>query len=1133
MSAKPRDLLFIGMFGAMTAMAAAQATQPSAKPESPGQSPPATFVFVPYEKMKGPQLGKDQSVLLPYAEFLRLKGTAGARVESPKFQPSASLAQAVYTGAVEGGDVARLDAVLTLEALARPTDTLEIRLPFAGAALESAAVEGPTAWVAPLSEGSGLRVFLRGEGARTVKLKLASKMKTDGALKRLDVGVPRAAAASLALRVGEDVALTPSDDTLPATVARAADGTVEIKASAGGADALRLAFHPRVEATGAAAQIRFAVDEQILLSVSSQSARAHATLKIDMLAGTANSIGIQLPPAARLLSVSGSFVKDWSAPDAKGVTTVSLVRGVTEDFDLALETQIDSPEASKPAAQAPPSEKLEAPEFRVPAATRESGLITVAPDAGLSVWPEEKTGLEAVSTPGKEGGDTRAFRFAQPGWRLTLSRQLTPARVRSQGVLLYEVTDEFIRLKSRHQLAIRGRGLFEATFDVPENYELREAGPPDLVSGFRQQGKQVTVNFRGEQKTDCAVQLTLERPRTAAGEKAAPGGKGSLILEPIRAVGADEDAGTIVLAAPVALRITEISASGLEATDVRALQETLAPMLGQEMVPVLGYRYFTPKFNAVASIERQRTRATCDTSLLASLQPSLMAIHANLDYNVEFSATDQFQLLLPASAGEDVVFQGQDIKEKNRAPAPGKTAAGDALTTWTIRLQRRVIGPYRLSASFEQPLAEAESGKPVQVAVPTVRAVGVARETGFLAVSRGENFEVRVAKSDGLEPRDVKELPANLASAFLGFRYFDPQRRALTLELIRHELAPVLGALIRRMHIETVLSDQREAIHEVYCEIQNNREQYLELKLPQGMEIWSAFVRGAPVRSSTRQSDGARLIELTKSESLDQAFRVRVILRETLPGGSLGLAGALRFNPPTPLNMPTLRTTWKLYLPAKWSYVDFGGGMQLVQGGAVPWIEPAAEKLLNDLPAGIAGGVAQAPINPPLAKVVTQYQTAESEEEKKARLQGVALEIPIVREGRQFEFSKLSGVGTIEVHYWKPKPLLLLQGGLALVLFIGLMVAMARRKRLAIGWIALLIALIGASLAEGLPGRLFSAALAASLAALLVGLAVRAVAAARRTVTTAPASGPPLPPPGPSPEARAEGPSETQPPREG
>ena len=173
----------------------------------------------------------------------------------------------------------------------------------------------------------------------------------------------------------------------------------------------------------------------------------------------------------------------------------------------------------------------------------------------------------------------------------------------------------------------------------------------------------------------------------------------------------------------------------------------------------------------------------------------------------------------------------------------------------------------------------------MQIAVPFVRAVGVARETGFVAVSRGENLEVRVAKSEGLEARDIKELPPALSSAFLGYRYFEPEKVSLSLDLMRHEVEPVLGALIRRMHIDTVLTDQGEATHEAIFEVQNNREQYLVLKVPGNMEIWGAFVRGVPVRPTTRESDGARLIELTKSESKDDAFRVRLVMHEKLPGG--------------------------------------------------------------------------------------------------------------------------------------------------------------------------------------------------------------------------------------------------------
>jgi hypothetical protein len=1040
----------------------------------------ATFVFVPYDRMRGPEWGLKQSVLLPYAEFLRLKTDAAAKPDGPEFRPMASIAQSSFKGAVEG-NVARLDAEFVLETLARPKDTLEIELPFVGASVESVSIEDPQASVAPLQKEAGLKVFLRGAGRRVLRLRLAVPLTADEAAKRLDLRVPRAAASSLSLRVGEEVSLESVAEGLPATVSPVAGGGVEIKASCGSRDRLLVVYRPKAEATGAAAQTRIAVNQNYQLSVSGRSASARVKMDVNVLAGNAASVAVQIPPAVRLLSVTGSFVRDWSAPDKQGNCVVALVRPVSRSFDLTFDVQFESSDTGTTA----PAMRLGVPEFRAPGAARESGTITVLPDAGLSVWPEEAAGLETVSA-GEGGAAARAFRFAQPGWSLTVSRRLTPSRVRSDGTILYEVTDDFVRLKSRHHLVLSGRGIFDVTFQAPERYELREAGPPELVSGFRLQGRQVLIILRGEQRSECDIVLSFQRARTAADSQ--------IRLEPISVVGADEDAGCVVLAMPVALRATEKGVAGLEATDVRTLQDRVKPLLSSDLSPVMGYRYFTPQFGAEALIERQRTRITCETARLASIMPSLMKVNATLNYHVEFSATDELQLLVPASVGEDVRFNGADIKEKIRSTArPATPATTDTLTTWTIRLQRRVLGPYDLNVSFDIPLPPAKSGEARMVAVPMVRATQVARETGFVAVSRGENLEVRVARSEGLEPRDVKELPPTLASAFLGFRYFDPVKQLLELELIRHELESVLGALIRRVHMETVMSDQRQAVHEVFYEVQNNRQQYLELRLPKGMEIWAAFVRGLPVRPTIRQADGAHLIELTKSEAMDKAFRVRLVMRETLPGGALGVCGRLKFEPPEPINMPVLRTTWKLFLPRNYRYVWFGGTMRQETGGHLPWIEPAAELLLNDLPAGMAGGIARPTLQPPQVQAPIQYDSNETEDEKRARLQGTALEIPIVREGLQFDFSKMSGTGVIEASYWKRKPLILVQGAVGLAILLILLGATALTQRLGVGIGAAVIALIVASLTEGLTGRLSATAFAASCAALVLGLAAYAV----------------------------------------
>jgi len=189
--------------------------------------------------------------------------------------------------------------------------------------------------------------------------------------------------------------------------------------------------------------------------------------------------------------------------------------------------------------------------------------------------------------------------------------------------------------------------------------------------------------------------------------------------------------------------------------------------------------------------------------------------------------------------------------------------------------------------------------------------------------------------------------------------------------------------------------------------------------------------------------------------------------------------------------------------------------------GSPPWIEPAAQKFLDDLPATAAGGVAKPAAEPPQKIEGTAYNATETEAEKKARLAGAALEIPIVKEGQQFEFSKLSDLGTIEITYWKKKSLLRVQGAIAILLLGAMLIMMRKGTRIGSGAAIVLVTFIGASLFEGASGRFFATAFAASGVALFIGILNYAVherraRAGRNKVT-------PLPPLAPSPPPAPQG----------
>ena len=192
------------------------------------------------------------------------------------------------------------------------------------------------------------------------------------------------------------------------------------------------------------------------------------------------------------------------------------------------------------------------------------------------------------------------------------------------------------------------------------------------------------------------------------------------------------------------------------------------------------------------------------------------------------------------------------------------------------------------------------------------------------------------------------------------------------------------------------------------------------------------------------------------------------------------------------------------------------------------------EKLLNDLPAGLAGGIARPTLHPPQVGIGTQYSSAETTAEKQARLKTTALEIPILREGQVFEFSKLSGVGEITAHYWKRKTLLILQGLFGAALFVGLLWLMKMGRRLLPGLGVLIACFIAASLTDGFCGRMLATAFGASFAAfamvcLIIGYQHHRDGTFHRA-SPAPPAPPPPPPAPPPPQSPPEPPPPAPPP---
>ncbi len=219
----------------------------------------------------------------------------------------------------------------------------------------------------PHAGGGGLALTLRGGGARTLTLRLAVPLAADGARARLDFRPPRAAASSLVLNVPEAAIVEPVPGSIPAGVKADGHGGTIIEAAPGAGDRILIAWKPRVEATGAGAQARLAVSEQMRVAIGADTAQASDRMHIALLGGGVSTLALRLPAGVQLLNVSGSFVRDWTSTP-NGGTSVTLVRTVNEPLDLALEMQLE-----------PAADRLAIPEIAVRGAVRQRGTITMSP----------------------------------------------------------------------------------------------------------------------------------------------------------------------------------------------------------------------------------------------------------------------------------------------------------------------------------------------------------------------------------------------------------------------------------------------------------------------------------------------------------------------------------------------------------------------------------------------------------------------------------------------------------------------------------------------------------------------------------------------------------------------------------
>jgi hypothetical protein len=292
-----------------------------------------------------------------------------------------------------------------------------------------------------------------------------------------------------------------------------------------------------------------------------------------------------------------------------------------------------------------------------------------------------------------------------------------------------------------------------------------------------------------------------------------------------------------------------------------------------------------------------------------TLTETLVSGRALVRYDIANAPVAELRLKTPASF-KNVEISGANIRRLDQKS-----------NEWRVILQSKAHGSYTLTVTWEQP----RIGRTNTVELAGVSAAGVERETGLLAIVAKPPLQVAELAATDLKRVDTGEFPDWAGrpdtATVLAYRYARPGYQ-LALDARRFDEAEILQALADNVRLTTVVADDGQAMTEMSLAVRNNGRQFLEVELPAGAKVWSAFVAGQPVRPSLRE--GKLLLPLQEWGADEETVAVELTYVGT--NAFPRARGKLDFVSPK-FDVPLKSAQWELYLPPDYRFADFAGTM--------------------------------------------------------------------------------------------------------------------------------------------------------------------------------------------------------------
>lgn len=675
---------------------------------------------------------------------------------------------------------------------------------------------------------------------------------------------------------------------------------------------------------------------------------------------------LDLPPSARLEAIQSPQLRGWSytSPEQDRV----LLQFLQPANELQFQTRLVGDQAFWSATAV----ELEVPWPRLPEAGPMTGHLHVLRSSPLRVNVVSTEGLrraEATTNTGDSGPWltwNREVFGLQPyqtyQWQTSTAKlQLQVERPQSQTEVTHRSIFQFdakqVAFESQLTVTPNATDLRRLSVRVPARLAVTS-----LVCLIGQDGRDVSIPFQVTKRNIESEQvvewdLRLDQPQstpvrvvwlgTLPSEIGQP-----LAWQPLHVASATRETYEYALTKAENLELTAVT---WEAAD-SVLPSEFQAWLDDSRLAQLPLTLRAANREHRWTVVPQRLSAVVSFESVTDLTIADRVVEESLllEWKIERSGINEVQFVLPA-LWRDCRVEGPWIGRVARRPLP------DDLTEFTVFLQDRILGDYRLVATLDVP----RSDRPEATATIPQSLTGQTRQQWITAQNTSqaevEFFAVQEVTPLQRQQRVFAELQSKIGAEYLANAFVvdtNATKPRLGWRSVTRSTLETRSAQIRLSETDLMLDRQGAYLARQRLQIKNRNQPTLQIQLPADSQLVGVLVDGQSVQplAMAGQAAGQVTLPLLNSSVLNLDYPVEFLYRGQLP--TVETWQTLDVPLAFPINIEAEVSHLRLHLPRELRPLLFDGTMSRVNssGELLAEVEDYQSKVLAEFKQGVVGG---------------------------------------------------------------------------------------------------------------------------------------------------------------------------------